>query len=606
MDRAYLLAPLAFWVASAVQAPAFAVCQLRKVAEVPVTMRDGAPTIPARINGSETYFVLDSGAFYSVISPAQAAQLQLKLSMLPRRKMLGIGGAADIQLAVIDDFKLDTHRVPGANFIVGGSSVGAGATGVIGQNILSNYDVEYDLGNGNFKLVVPEGCRDSVLAYWATSTPYSVMPIESVSNQLHTTGHIYVNGIKLRATFDTGAAMSLLDLRAAERAGIKQHAPGVVSGGYVVGFGPDAVQTWLAPVGSFKVGDEEIRNTRLRVGPLTKLDTDMLLGADFFLSHRIYVSNKQRKLYFTYSGGPVFRLDSQANGATTVAALEHAAVAAEDAGAGIDTAAGAAGAKEAQPQATAEDAAALARRGAASAARHDFPHALADLNRACELKPGEPEYFYQRAEAYLGERDADHAAVDFDRAIKLKSDYVPALIARASLRRGTPDEAIADLDAVDRATAAQGDVRLELAHLYESMNVLGPAIAQYGQWISAHSVDARVPGALASRCWDQALLGEDLNKGLADCNLSLRRTARSVRSLHGRALIRLKQGDPGGAITDYNAVLKAEPHAYWALYGRGIAELHKGMQPAGEADIAAAVALHPAIAEEAKQRGLIP
>jgi hypothetical protein len=63
--------------------------------------------------------------------------------------------------------------------------------------------------------------------------------------------------------------------------------------------------THLAPFSSFKVGDEEIRNPRLRVGD-TREGTDMLLGADFFLSHRIFVSNEQRKVYFTYNGGPVF------------------------------------------------------------------------------------------------------------------------------------------------------------------------------------------------------------------------------------------------------------------------------------------------------------
>jgi hypothetical protein len=37
-------------------------------------------------------------------------------------------------------------------------------------------------------------------------------------------------------------------------------------------------------------------------------DFDMLLGADFFLSHHILISNSQHKLYFTYNGGPVFDL----------------------------------------------------------------------------------------------------------------------------------------------------------------------------------------------------------------------------------------------------------------------------------------------------------
>jgi hypothetical protein len=44
------------------------------------------------------------------------------------------------------------------------------------------------------------------------------------------------------------------------------------------------------------------------------LDVDMLIGADFFLSHRIYVANSQRKLYFTYNGGPVFNLTAEPQG----------------------------------------------------------------------------------------------------------------------------------------------------------------------------------------------------------------------------------------------------------------------------------------------------
>jgi len=32
----------------------------------------------------------------------------------------------------------------------------------------------------------------------------------------------------------------------------------------------------------------------------------MLLGADFLRAHRTLVSHSQRKMYFTYVGGPVF------------------------------------------------------------------------------------------------------------------------------------------------------------------------------------------------------------------------------------------------------------------------------------------------------------
>jgi len=68
------------------------------------------------------------------------------------------------------------------------------------------------------------------------------------------------------------------------------------------------------PVESFKIGKEEIRNTQLRVidqaGP--GLTPEMTIGADFFMSHRVFVANSQHQLYFTYNGGPVFRLDEPA------------------------------------------------------------------------------------------------------------------------------------------------------------------------------------------------------------------------------------------------------------------------------------------------------
>ena len=45
------------------------------------------------------------------------------------------------------------------------------------------------------------------------------------------------------------------------------------------------------------------------VGDFDLGNADMLLGIDFFLSHRIYVSKSQSKMFITYNGGPVFALD---------------------------------------------------------------------------------------------------------------------------------------------------------------------------------------------------------------------------------------------------------------------------------------------------------
>src|SRR6202012_4949841 len=98
----------------------------------------------------------------------------------------------------------------------------------------------------------------------------------------------YVNGSPIRALFDSGASTSFLMLKAAQRAGIRIDSPGVIPGGVSFGLGRSTVQTYLAPVSIFKIGDEEIHNTRLRIGDADLPGADMLIGADFFLSHHIY------------------------------------------------------------------------------------------------------------------------------------------------------------------------------------------------------------------------------------------------------------------------------------------------------------------------------
>jgi len=147
----------------------------------------------------------------------------------------------------------------------------------------------------------------------------------------------------------------------------------------------------------------------------------MLLGSDFFVSHHVFVANSQHKLYVTYNGGPVFNLTK-----TTPAGAAQAAEAPKDE-APSDGQVGAAADEHADPDA-------LARRGEASAARRDFEHALADLSKAIELRPGEPEYLYQRAMAYRQSGQAALALADLDHAITLNQDFLRAYLPRGEIR----------------------------------------------------------------------------------------------------------------------------------------------------------------------------
>ncbi len=583
----YLLAMLMASALSSVALAADKNCKLEKLAELPVTMANSSPLVSAKINGADALFLADSGAFYSVISPGSAAQFKLKQGPAPGGLIVrGIGGAQAIGVTTVNQFTLagiPFHRV---EFIVGGNETGNGAAGILGQNVLRIADAEYDLANGAIRLMRPT-CHSANPVYWATQSQlYSVMEIDRTTPQEpHIVGIGYLNGKKLRVMFDSGAQASMLTLAAAKRAGIKPDSPGVVPGGRFGGFGRAYVNTWLAPFESFKIGDEEIRNTRLRLGDVPLETVDMLLGADFFLSHRIYIANSQQKLYFTYNGGPVFNLKT--------ASAQQTAAAAPAASAG-------------QPESDQPlDADGFARRGAAYVSRHEYAPAIADLTRACEMAPQEPRFFFERARAYIADRQLTAALADLEQVIKLKADDVSALVLRAQLRLASHDEtgAVADLDAADHAAAPQDDTRLTLGALYARTNRLPQAIAQYDQWIDAHPEEIRAADAYNARCLARATSGYELERALADCNKANRLSANNSRFLEVRGLLRLRMGDYDHARSDFDASLKVNPKNAWSLYGRGQAEQHLQKNSAAQQDSAAAVALRPHIAEEFQTRG---
>jgi tetratricopeptide (TPR) repeat protein len=329
----------------------------------------------------------------------------------------------------------------------------------------------------------------------------------------------------------------------------------------------------------------------------------MLIGADFFLSHRIYVASGQRKVYFTFNGGPVFNLNQRP---PQVAGTEGAE------GDEPPTAADDDAPNPQVPEGQPTDAAAFSRRGAAFAARRDFQHAIEDLTRACELAPTEPNYFYERGRAYLGNRQPVLALADFDQVLELKPDHVPALVVRAGMHLARLDQAgpgnagdvLADLNKASATAAKEDDVHFEIGTLYSRAGAFGLAIAQYDLWLDKHPPEARTPDAYANRCRSRAMLGLELDKALSDCNRAVKAREDAPFFLDSRGLTHLRMGSYDKAIADYDAVLRIQPKNPWALYGRGLAKLHKGQKAEGEADVAAAKASGPRIVAEAARRGL--
>jgi tetratricopeptide (TPR) repeat protein len=585
------------YVAAVTSAHADGKCELGKIAELPITMTGLRPLITAQVNGKDAKFLLDSGAFYSLMSTAEAAELNLKLSV-SGITLNGVGGATRTWLTKVQDFAFLGTTFHDVEFLVSGSELGS--AGLIGQNLLSHFDVEYDLAKGAIRLFKPEGCSRTKLAYWTGGQPFSLMDINTIEKyNPHTLGVAYVNGQRIRAMFDTGAATSVLSLTAARNIGIDVNAAGVKEAGYSYGIGRGMAKSYIAPVASFKIGDdEEIKNTRLRIADIRLGDADMLVGADFFLSHRVFVSNSQHKLYLTYNGGPVFNL------ANAALAPSAPAVQPTDVQPTPQT-----------PETVADvaaNAAEYARLGAALASRHEFERALADLSKAIELDPNGSEYLYARARIYMQTGQAPLALADLDRVLALKPEFIEAYVSRAQIRLGQKNSAavLTDLDAAVALAPPQGDVRYTLAQLYAGAENFAAAIKQWDLWIESHPVDARFTGALGERCYLKALQNQDLPGGLSDCNRALAlanmRNPDNATLWANRGMVRLRQGAYDKAISDFNDTLEKQPKNVRALYGRGVAKIRQNKQKEGESDIDAAVRLSPKIKENLQAHGIGP
>jgi predicted aspartyl protease len=294
-------------------------CHILRSPPIPVAMIEREPIISAKINGADARFMVDTGSSVQVLFPSAAAEFKLHAKLQPGLYTLGVGGYDNPATATVKSFTFGSMEVPNVQFLVSSNDLSdTGIAGILGQNLFQLWDEEFDFANGVMRLVEPQHCGGKILAYWAENQTVSVVDLQATTKaDTELIGGAAVNGHAIRVLFDTGSDTSGLSLEAARRIGITPDSPGVVVAGFARGLTQQApVRIWIAPIAEFAIGSEKILHTRISIGNIhSRLDDpeehyDMLLGADFFRAHHVYVANSQSKLYFTYSGGPVFNLNS--------------------------------------------------------------------------------------------------------------------------------------------------------------------------------------------------------------------------------------------------------------------------------------------------------
>lgn len=283
------------------------------------TVEHGRAITMGRINGKPVRVLINTGASLSFVERAAVPRLGLQLSDTDNGfRAFGSAGEAKVHVASVRSLQIGTfewtHFHP---YVVDDEERSADAPEfVLGDDVLSNFETEFDLAHDKIRLFYMQGCQINQVAYWAHA--YSFADLDKLDPENpQIIARVLVNAKPIGARLISGTNVSMISREASERAGVTpwiEHPRGHISW-----IGAQPMDDWLGTFDTLSIGSETMSHVPLIIADLYKVaepaslltrqqspDT-MLLGMDFFMAHRMLVMPDKRKMVFTYNGGPVFR-----------------------------------------------------------------------------------------------------------------------------------------------------------------------------------------------------------------------------------------------------------------------------------------------------------
>lgn len=276
-------------------------CRIDLQAALPLSYVSNLAVVETNINGVQALLGLDTGA-KTLLTPEAVKSLGLSRDW---RRTRAIGTTAILLSAnyIVKDLEFAGRHYQHNSFPAFAiKQNGTSIKGLLGTDILANFDLDFDFPHRKLNVYKVSGCRTLTPPGFTSATSIRF----SFNRQRGAVLDAALDGKKFTALIDTGATGLYITRAAAGRLKVTASTVNTDLSIDATGIGSVTVKQPYHQFRSLTIGGETIREPLLGIIATPVTTGDILLGQKFLFSRRFFISNATRTLFLEMPAAPVF------------------------------------------------------------------------------------------------------------------------------------------------------------------------------------------------------------------------------------------------------------------------------------------------------------
>jgi len=263
-----------------------------------ILQHTGEISVPVGIQGRTFLLTVDTGDVISVLTESAVSALHKDSLVAMGVRMLTLGQISMNHYVNVEDVRIGHMHADKFLFMVAPDRLLDDTDGLLGADIMSNYDIDLDFAHAKLNIFSQDHCPGDVV-YW-TQQGFGVVPM-----RLDADGHIKVrvtiDGKTLDAIVDTGADKTTMSLATAKSLfGLDEKSPGITKRANIYINGGPALPTYHYPFASLAFADISVQHPDIDIlDESNDMEAPLLIGINVLRQLHVYIAYREQMLYVT-------------------------------------------------------------------------------------------------------------------------------------------------------------------------------------------------------------------------------------------------------------------------------------------------------------------